>query len=260
VNFTREPIIETIITPREGYRLIVRSTKHASDEEFTVDAVEVVSFGSALFYRSLEKPHPFLLPVADYQVVEGKESRVVLKNAQFERTIKIGGGREASFKKETEEESDEQMLPMGLEDESEESTSGPGQEPGMERKRERRRNRRRRGGHEHRDEQQRPRPEPTAAPSEPRQETPHAVPKEPFAAPLFTHLIPPPPNLISDSIQKYKEQQAKEPPASSTAPETAEASQKEGEGEANSISRTLIEPPAFTPGVSTMNDWSNFLS
>ena len=94
MNFTREPIIETIITPREGYRLIVRSTKHASDEEFTVDAVEVVSFGSALFYRSLEKPHPFLLPVADYQVVEGKESRVVLKNAQFERTIKIGGGRE----------------------------------------------------------------------------------------------------------------------------------------------------------------------
>jgi hypothetical protein len=261
VNFTREPIIETIISPREGYRLIVRSTKHTSEEEFTVDAVEVVSFGSALFYRSLEKPHPFLLPVADYQVVEGKESRVVLKNAQFERTIKIGGGREASFKKEVEEDdSDEQMLPMGLEDEaSEESTSSePHSEPGMERKRERRRNRRRRGGHEHRDE--RPRPEQVS--SEPRQEETHATPKEAFTAPLFTHLIPPPTSLISDSIQKYKEQQAKEPPAPTPehAPEHAEVPQKEGEGEANTISRTLIEPPPFTPGVSTMNDWSNFLS
>ncbi len=254
MNFTREPIIETIITPREGYRLIVRSTKHASDEEFTVDAVEVVSFGSALFYRSLEKPHPFLLPVADYQVVEGKESRVVLKNAQFERTIKIGGGREASFKKEAEEEeSDEQMLPMGLDDETAEE--GMPSDQGMDRKRERRRNRRRRGGHDQRDEQQRPRPEQTsAASSEPKQTE---APKEAFAAPIFTHLIPPPPTLISDSIQKYKEQQAKEP---APAPEVAAAPQKEGEGEANSISRTLIEPPPFTPGVSSMNDWSNFLS
>lgn len=257
MNFTREPIIETIISPREGYRLIVRSTKHTSEEEFTVDAVEVVSFGSALFYRSLEKPHPFLLPVADYQVVEGKESRVVLKNAQFERTIKIGGGREASFKKEAEDDdSDEQMLPMGLEDEAAEEAQPA--EPGMERKRERRRNRRRRGGHDHRDEQQRPRPE--QASSEPRQEAAHTTPKEPFAAPLFTHLIPPPTSLISDSIQKYKEQQAKEPPTPAPEHEHAEVPQKEGEGEANSISRTLIEPPPFAPGVSTMNDWSNFLS
>ncbi len=252
MNFTREPIIETIISPREGYRLIVRSTKHASDEEFTVDAVEIVSFGSALFYRSLEKPHPFLLPVADYQVVEGKESRVVLKNAQFERTIKIGGGREASFKKEAEEDSDEQMLPMGLEDET--SDEAAPSEPGMERKRERRRNRRRRGGPEHRDEQQRPRQE--QAPSEPKSE----ASKEPYTPPTFTHLIPPPTSLISDSIQKYKEQQAKEPPAPEPAPELHEAAQKEGEGPANSISRTLIEPPPFTPGAATMNDWSNFLS
>ncbi|MGH2639530.1 MAG: hypothetical protein ACRDF4_09665 [Rhabdochlamydiaceae bacterium] len=253
MNFTREPIIETIISPREGYRLIVRSTKHASDEEFTVDAVEVVSFGSALFYRSLEKPHPFLLPVADYQVVEGKESRVVLKNAPFERTIKIGGGREASFKKEPEE-TDERMLHLKIEDDSsDESTSS---ESGMERKRERRRNRRRRGGHEQRDEQHRPLSEPMS--SEPKSEVSHATSKEPFVAPLFTHLIPPPTSLISDSIQKYKDQQAKEPPA--LAPEPAEIPQKEGEGEANSISRTLIEPPPFTPGVSTMNDWSRFFT
>jgi hypothetical protein len=229
VNFTREPIIETIISPREGYRLIVRSTKHASDEAFTVDAVEVVSFGSALFYRSLEKPHPFLLPVADYQVVEGKESRVVLKNAQFERTIKIGGGREASFKKE--EELDEEPLPIGFEDEASDEPA-----PTMDRKRERRRNRRRRGE------------QPRSEPSEPRQPTPS---KEPLPAPTFTHLIPPPTTLISASIHKYKEQQAKEPPA---------APQKEGEGEASTISRTLLDPPPFIPGVPAMHDWSNFLS
>lgn len=244
MNFTREPIIETIISPREGYRLIVRSTKHTSDEEFTVDAVEVVSFGSALFYRSLEKPHPFLLPVADYQVVEGKESRVVLKNAQFERTIKIGGGREASFKKEVEEESDDQMLPMGLEEESSEEPVSV--EPGMDRKR--RRNRRRRG-HEHRDD--RPRHEP--APTEPKVE----ASKESVTPPTFTHLIPPPTQLISDTIQKYKDQQAKDPLIPS---EPAEVIRKEGEGDANTISRTLIEPPPFTTGPSSMSDWSNFLS
>lgn len=254
MNFTREPIIETIISPREGYRLIVRSTKQSSDEEFTVDAVEVVSFGSALFYRSLEKPHPFLLPVADYQVVEGKESRVVLKNAQFERTIKIGGGREASFKKEAEEDSDEQLLPMGLEDEaSDEPTQ---MEPQGDRRRERRRNRRRR--HDQRDERapQQAQASSDSESSEQPSETPKETHKEPMAPPSFTHLIPPPTQLISDTIQKYKEQQAKEP----TPTESPEIVQKEGEGDANTISRSVIEPPPFTSGPSSMSDWSNFLS
>ena len=72
-------------------------------------------------------------------------------------------------------------------------------------------------------------------------------------------MIPPPSTLISDTILKYKEQQAKESPAPQT-PEEIEVPQQEGEGEANTISRTLIPPPPFTPGVSTMSDWSNFLS
>lgn len=238
MNFTREPIIETIITPREGYRLIVRSTKHESDEEFTVDAVEVVSFAAALFYRSLEKPHPFLLPVADYQVVEGKESRVVLKNAQFDRTIKIGGGREASIKKE--EEPEEQSFPTSLEEEEAPATPSAPSEPHPERKRDRR-HRRRRRDQEGRHQQQHPRPE------QPSQE----APKEPTQPPTFTHLIPPPPNLISESIQKYKAQQSQEPVPT-------EAIQKEGEGDANSISRAVLPPPPFTPGLPSITDWSNF--
>lgn len=254
MNFTREPIIETIITPREGYRLIVRSTKHESDEEFTVDAVEVVSFGTALFYRSLEKPKPFLLPVADYQVVEGKESRVVLKNAQFERTIKIGGGREASFKKEAEEEIDEQMLPLPFEEEEAAAEVIPS-EAALERKRERRRNRRRRG-QEYREEQ-RTRQETSSEPTT--SEAKAEAPKEPPATPIFTHLIPPPPTLISASIQKYKEQQSQEPPAAPPV-EPKEVPQKEGEGEANTISRSILQPPSYTPGLPSMNEWSNFLS
>ena len=44
MNFTREPIIETIITPKEGCKLRLSSTKTEGQEEFTVDAVEIVSF------------------------------------------------------------------------------------------------------------------------------------------------------------------------------------------------------------------------
>jgi hypothetical protein len=226
----------------------VRSTKHEIDEEFTVDAVEIVSFGSALFYRSLEKPKPFLLPVSDYQIVEGKESRMVLKNAQFDKTIKIGGGKETSFRKEIEEEEEEQSLSLVLEEE--EVSEALPVDPSIQRKRERRRNRRRR----HLEEKQEA--------SQQTEEKTEPVLKESPAAAVFTHLIPPPPTLISASIQKYKEQQTQEPsvePAPNLK-EPEEHPQKEGEGEANTISRQILEPPPFNREFSTMNDWSHFLS
>jgi hypothetical protein len=80
VHYTREPIIETVVTPREGHKLVVRSSRGAGQEEYFVDALEVVSFGSALFFRSIERPKSFLLPVSDYEVVEVRETRVVLKH------------------------------------------------------------------------------------------------------------------------------------------------------------------------------------
>lgn len=105
MNYTREPIIETIITPKDGFKLIIRNSKGGSQEEYSVDAVEVVSFGQSMFYRSLEKPKSFLLPVGDYEIVEAKETRVVLKNAPLERSIKIGGGKPpVKAPKEAEEE------------------------------------------------------------------------------------------------------------------------------------------------------------
>lgn len=95
MNFTREPIIETVITPREGCKLVVRSSKGASQEDYFVDAVEVVSFGHSFFFRSQERPKSFLVPVSDYEILETKETRMVLKNVGGDQAIKIGGGRDA---------------------------------------------------------------------------------------------------------------------------------------------------------------------
>lgn len=77
--FTREPIIETVITARNGYRLCVRNSK-SPVEELLVDALEIVSFGQALFFRCVERPKAFLLPVSDYEVSEVRETRLVLKH------------------------------------------------------------------------------------------------------------------------------------------------------------------------------------
>lgn len=153
MNFTREPIIETIITPRDGYKLILRANR--GDKEFSVDAAEVVNFGNALFFRSTERPKSFLLPVAEYEVVETRETRVVLKNASLDKSVKIAGGKEANSK---EEKADDDT-------------------PKESKKRERRRARRRRV---------------TTADVEEGEEV--------APAKIFTGLIPPPSNLISESF------------------------------------------------------------
>lgn len=79
MDFTREPVIQTVITPREGFRLVVRSSKTQGLEEHFVDAVEIVCFGSATFFRSIERPKPFVVPATDYEVLEVREPRVMLK-------------------------------------------------------------------------------------------------------------------------------------------------------------------------------------
>lgn len=266
MNFTREPIIETIITPRDGCRLVIRSSRHESQEEFTVDAVEVVSFGHALFFRSLEKPRPFLVPVGDYEVVEVKESRVVLKNAQFERTIKIGGGREGSLRKDEEE----QLLPASLEDEiADESDTPSSQQDKQKRDRGGRRQRRRRP-YEERDsmkqrveEQHIPQEFKPAPPREPRGEIrveSKEASKEPQAAPSFQHLIPPPTTLISQNIQKYKEQQSGNAPQEPE-PRKEDEPKFEPDSDSNSISRTALEEPQpLTTNFSNLSGWNHFLS
>lgn len=114
MNFTREPIIETIISAREGYKIAVKSTKFAEFKEFLVDAIEIVSFNGTLFYRSQEKPKPFLAPVSDFEVSEIKETRFVLKNASLDKSVKITSSKEhlhRSLKEASEIASNEEDAP-----------------------------------------------------------------------------------------------------------------------------------------------------
>lgn len=179
MNFTREPLIETVITPREGCRLVLRNSKVEGREELAVEAVEVISFGTSIFYRSTENSKPFLLPIGDYELVEQKEVRIPLKNAApQERSLKIGGGRPP----ESQPQDDEQR-------------GG---------RRDRRRGRRgRRGGNDM--HQRNEAPQDAYQPQNEQEEPPQReeTPGEPKAPPI-SRLLPPPPTLIKETLSRYK--------------------------------------------------------
>ncbi|MBI2743900.1 MAG: hypothetical protein HYX48_08300 [Chlamydiales bacterium] len=214
MNFTREPIIETIITPKEGFKLLVRNSKGGGQEEYHVDAIEVVSFGHSFFFRSLEKPKSFLVPVSDYEIVEVKETRVALKNVSIERAIKIGGGREAPMRsspKEREHVAEKpEALPAAQEGEAAEEESSTAAGPGRtDRRRDRRRHRRRRGDRpdsaetaEKAGNEGEPR---ETAQSEAAVQGGGANDETQVSSSMFTTLFPPPPTLISETISRYKE-------------------------------------------------------
>ena len=222
MNFTREPIIETIISPKDGYKLCVRNSRGASSEEHFVDAVEVISFGKAFFFRSLERPKAFLVPVTDYEVLEVKETRVALKNVSHERNIKIGGGREAPVRtpkelpveKVEEPEVEEEVEKTPQEETQTEVTS----ESRNDKKRDRRRHRRRRLADERREWAEREKQEQQSteqqavsesnSPSE-KDESLEEQPAKSSAA-MFGTLFPPPPTLISETIARYKEREGLE--------------------------------------------------
>jgi hypothetical protein len=212
VDFTREPIIETVITPKEGCKIVVRSSKNVGQEEYFVDALEVVSFGNAIFYRSQEKPKAFLVPASDYEILEVREARMVLKNVGLDRSIKIGGGREPKVVKEAPPEKAE----AESEGASTSGEEGASTDSRTEKKRDRRRQQRRRRG---RDEQ----PKEEGVPSEaPQGEREPALAEagvsngegrgssseggSTVVSPaMFSALLAPPPTLISETISRYKE-------------------------------------------------------
>lgn len=211
MDFTREPIIETVITPKEGCKLVVRSSKTVGQEEYFVDAVEVVTFGNAIFFRSLERPKAFIVPASDYEVLEVREARIVLKNVGMDRSIKIGGGRESISKppkesiEETLPEKDVAALPM----------ESPRGDTRSERKRDRRRQYRKKRSREDTpafaDESQDkdiekigledtvdlPKPNKVLSESE-------AAEAASMSESLLSNLLTPPP-LISETIGRYKE-------------------------------------------------------
>jgi hypothetical protein len=225
VNFTREPIIETVITPREGCKLVVRNSKGNGQEDYFVDAIEVVSFGHSFFFRSQERPKSFLVPVSDYEILELKETRMVLKNVSSDRSIKIGGGREAPPRPREEQPPEEQ--------EEEPFDSRPAPAPDTRPSMGKRDNNRRRRGRRGRDRQEHPQdaqqqqrpnshPQPTRESRSELESTPpedHLPPEtqdraaEPSADgaernPSFiSKLFPPPPTLIRDSLSRYKPQE-----------------------------------------------------
>ncbi|MCE2983402.1 MAG: hypothetical protein LW832_07535, partial [Parachlamydia sp.] len=214
MDFTREPIIETIITPKEGYKLVVRTSKGTSQEEYFVDAVEVVSFGHAHFFRSLERPKSFLVPVSDYEILEVREPRMVLKNAGLDRSIKIGGGREGTLKapRESEKEVDEahKMEPLSQAESSEENGEGK-PEIRLDKKRDRRKNyRKRRGGKGENKEEGKESPEIPPLEDEkinipPPEEGKEGEPITPLSPGMLSSLLQPPPQLISETINRYRE-------------------------------------------------------
>lgn len=207
VNFTREPIIETVITPREGCKLVVRSSKGANQEDYFVDAVEVVSFGHSFFFRSLERPKSFLVPVSDYEILELKETRMVLKNMGSERSIKIGGGRDMSVRspREAPEESYSETPVEG-----ESAAPEQQQTERMDKKQGRRRSRRRRGGGgqmESSMEGKRTEASSVAEYPEEQESSTQSGGAERVeeAAPSFiSKLFPPPPTLIKETLSRYK--------------------------------------------------------
>ncbi len=197
MNFTREPIIETVITPKEGNKLSVHSSKGFGQEEFLVEAVEVVSFGRAHFFRSLEKSKPFLLPVSDYEVVEVKEARMVLKGVGFEKTIKIGGGKEVN-----REVSEEKTILQPEETAPSQSTPPPSYQ---EKKRDRKRYRRK-GGHQMRESYTPQASVPEAAPVQEAAPAEVSEEKKEGEAPpqVMRKLIPPPSTLIKEKLARIK--------------------------------------------------------
>ena len=202
MNFTREPIIETIITPKDGYKLVVRNSKGSDQEEYQVDALEVVSFGHSFFFRSLERPKSFLVPVSDYEVIETKETRVVLKNVSIERSIKIGGGRQLEPVKEVSEPAMES-----------EEVKQPSQEvkeviaPKSERRKDRRRNRRGKRTIEERQlhSETIEKTETQEIATEAVVQGGGAIDETQVSSSMFGSLFPPPPTLISETINRYKE-------------------------------------------------------
>lgn len=90
VDFTREPIIETVIFSREGFKLSVKNSCQNS-EEYLVDSVEVVSFGGTCFFRYKDKSKSFLFPILCYEIVEIREPKLLIKSPiPLDKSIKIG--------------------------------------------------------------------------------------------------------------------------------------------------------------------------
>ena len=88
MDFTREPLIESIIVPTDGCKLCVRRS-NGTDDGILLDAIELVSVQGNLFYRSNVHKKSVLLPAQDYEVVEVREAGVLLSKKKKKLLINL---------------------------------------------------------------------------------------------------------------------------------------------------------------------------
>ena len=79
MNFTREPIIETIITPREGYRLIVRSTNMRMKKNLPLTPSKSSPSEMPFFIAAWKSPSLFFSPLAIIKSSKERKPRCRLK-------------------------------------------------------------------------------------------------------------------------------------------------------------------------------------
>lgn len=188
MDFTREPIVETIITPRDGYRLVVRNTKACGQEEYLVEALEIITFGGASFFRNRERSKAFVVPVSDYEIVEVRDTRIGLKAAFFESVLKPTVARPK-----------QDLAKPKQEKEKGEGTGAPEEKSATEKKR-KKSNRRKK-----KDEEKVPSPqnvEKEIEKQEPGDMSEESIEQESKGT---GRLLPPPQTLIKDEIQRLRQ-------------------------------------------------------
>lgn len=195
MNFTREPILETIISAKDGYKLSIKSSKGNENEEYLVDAVEVVSFGGSFFYRCQERPKTFFIPAGDFEIVEVKETRILIKNPNIDKNIKIAGGNKEQQKQTKPEDQIAKDAPKYQEQKRDKKKGRRNKPKTVEADKEETK--------EAADKSKAP-----ATPTAPAAQDGKA-PEQPKPS-VFSHLLTPPTGLISDSLEKYKQESAPE--------------------------------------------------
>lgn len=211
MEFTREPVVESIITPKEGHKLVVRNSKGVGSEEYFVDALELVSFSNTFFFRSLDRPKAFIVPATDYEVIEVREAKMVLKVPGAERGTKQESQRERGKRQQREdvtvkEETAAPAVAAPAVAAAPAAATTEVKADDRNKKRERRRHyRRNRGRGEDGSLVEGVTGEERTAESAENGPTDAATPPPPKRMPAS--MLPPPPTLISETLERYREDQ-----------------------------------------------------
>ena len=210
-------LLKQLLPPKKGVNWLSAAAKASGQEEYFVDAVEVVSFGHSLFLSLSGKAKSISSACEDYEILEVREARMVLKNVGVRKVDQDRRRPRVAPKlpKEVLHERPEPLAPP-----AEEVPALAGEEASllrrrMDKKRGRRHYRRRRGREELLPKKARL-SESSALPEEGEAHPPleeakgeqAALPTEALEATtsiVLSSILPPPPTLISETIARYKD-------------------------------------------------------